>query len=1279
MRTTFGLEGRTVTFDQIGNGRVSWTYSMAPHLAWVAFSPDGRRIVSLDSRGLALTWDAVTGKRISKPMPIGPPRSRRPFKGPRIRTAQDGDGIAKFWPDGRITLICDPKGGIGDCMELWDATTGMPIGGEYGKVEIDEVSDPPGLRNWKSPMELGRNPLRGVALSPDGLSAMSVNDTVARLWNAETLEPTGERLSPGEPIEDFGFSPDGRTVFAVCRTVAQLWDATTAKPVGPRIEYGASGPVGPDYLVLAFSHDGRRLLTALKGAARLSEVGSGRPIGRPMQHSPNSMILAAAFSPDGRFLASVGSDAARLWDAATAQPLPTPWGAQDSVGDVAFSPDGRTMLTRGRPGVQDNAPARFWDAATGKPVGVPMPHPDFAGAATFSPDGRTLVTGDDQEPRRPGSALRLWDVATGTPVGRPMEHPAGVTTLAFSPDGRTLVTGSVDGLLRLWDVATGSPVGLPLDHSGNPRDFAPADRDRAEPGDDGGTNVVDRYNDPVIHPRTVALSPDGRWICSANGSTARLWDVAIGRPCGVLFHHPAEIVAVGFSPDSQIVVTGGGLVACLWDATTGKAVGRPMEEPERTVAWHADGVRAALRLFDVAFSPDGRTVLTAFDDASFRLWDAATGKARGVSIRRSEPVGWPEREQFDFSPDGRWIVTGESGSQHLWNADSGELIGRPMANRVMFLPGAGSVLEIFGGSAQVRDLRTSKPVGRPMSIGPETPTSNLIDAISPDGRTLLFGALNDGAPLWDLSTGQPRGPILPHPSPPGSHYQRGDLAAFSPTGQMIVTTDGGNARLWDAASGRLLGRSMEHPASPGSQGPGIRSLTFSPDGLTLLTVGDSEIQLWDAITCKALGPPLGLPKRVGGLNRETRASFARDRQTLLTEGRSIFGDVDSARLWDLALLPDDPERVALWLEVMTGLTMEESGHVHGLDAVSYRERWDSLERLGGPPSWPARWSLDPILAGAESGARAREWVKRRRWAEAERVFDEAVRERPFNADLVFERGRFLLGRGQWSRADDDFIRAYTLGKRDGHLLDRLTDSEDLFVRACASDPGTAPRLRDLRSRRLQALERWAAKFAAFRPPDVYPPDDREWPAHLVLKALADGDAASARRARGYILEQLGTGDDIDAIDAERLNEIAWAAALTPGAVDRLDLPIRLAERAVDQAEEAADRGNYLNTLGAVLYRAGRFEAAAARLGEAIRTQPRRIGPQDWAFLAMAFHRLGQLAEARNWLGWFDLVGDPWPSTSPAHSWQDLEIRLLRSEAEAVILFDPVFPADPFAH
>jgi hypothetical protein len=98
-------------------------------------------------------------------------------------------------------------------------------------------------------------------------------------------------------------------------------------------------------------------------------------------------------------------------------------------------------------------------------------------------------------------------------------------------------------------------------------------------------------------------------------------------------------------------------------------------------------------------------------------------------------------------------------------------------------------------------------------------------------------------------------------------------------------------------------------------------------------------------------------------------------------------------------------------------------------------------------------------------------------------------------------------------------------------------------------------------------------------------------------------------------------------------------------------------------------------LGAALYRAGRVEDSLRRLEDTNNLPDKAVHPLNWPFLAMAHHRLGHRGEALRWL---DRLRDPLiPASEQFFVGQD--IRLLRSEAEALVIYDPVFPEQPFAN
>ena len=117
---------------------------------------------------------------------------------------------------------------------------------------------------------------------------------------------------------------------------------------------------------------------------------------------------------------------------------------EDEVWSVAFSPDGKTVVTASR----DNM-VRLWEAASGKEIRQFQGHQGGVSSVVFSPDGKTVATASHDR------TLRLWEVASGKELRQFQGHRGWVTSVAFSPDGKMMVSAGGDDTVRLWDVATG--------------------------------------------------------------------------------------------------------------------------------------------------------------------------------------------------------------------------------------------------------------------------------------------------------------------------------------------------------------------------------------------------------------------------------------------------------------------------------------------------------------------------------------------------------------------------------------------------------------------------------------------------------------------------------------------------------------------------------------------------------------------------------------------------------------------------------------------------------
>jgi WD40 repeat protein len=245
-------------------------------VGWLAFSPDGTRIVSASWDGKLCIWDAATGK------PAGP-------------GVIDTHGLSlasvAYSPDGqRIVSAGSDDKAQNWSLQMWDAHTGAPTG--------------PAMAGQGPPLET-------VAFSPNGsLIAAAGDDYTIRLWDARTGQPKGQLSGHTDSVYSLAFNPDGHQIVSGSwDSTVRIWDVEHLTQIGQPLT-GHAGKVR----VAAFSPDGRYVASAGDdGTVRLWNAQTGNPVGAPLS-AGSDPIWAVAFSPDGNELVSAGEDTElHLW------------------------------------------------------------------------------------------------------------------------------------------------------------------------------------------------------------------------------------------------------------------------------------------------------------------------------------------------------------------------------------------------------------------------------------------------------------------------------------------------------------------------------------------------------------------------------------------------------------------------------------------------------------------------------------------------------------------------------------------------------------------------------------------------------------------------------------------------------------------------------------------------------------------------------------------------------------------------------------------------------
>jgi WD40 repeat protein len=555
--------------------------------------------------------------------------------------------------------------------------------------------------------------------SDDGRLLAVADGRHLRLYDTER-DPTSIPVAHG--AKRVRFAPHGRILAVAGSEVDErgspgaLWDL--ADPAHPR-RLGAIGPLvwhrhANTITDLAFDRSGTILATARDGfgpAATLWDVRDRRGPHR-LAETPRGFqsgtLWAVDFSPDGRLLATASKDnSVALWRIGRGEPAYlSRWaGSPSDPMVVRFHPGGRMLMS----GTLTSSVA--YDVAA---PGRIRPLPPLAGTNTsgvdelaFSPDGRTMVMAGSSDTvtiwdvSRPDAPVKLADLAD--------QHTA-ITALAFSADGRRFLTGGGDGSVQQWSTTDATHPAEQVWRDARLKDVS---RICLGPGVmlTEANDVVSLWRPPGTGPpvfrsslpveglfearlslarpvlvtrtrealsfwdvsrpehpvraSTIADPPPGRLEISADGTragvtstddTQHAWDLAD-------LHHPVALPATPASGGDPIAISPDGRLALSVASGTGTL---HLSSPGRAAValpLHSNG---KLAIAHAAFSPDG-SLLAVDDYATIRVFDVtdlAAPVERAALTRPTVPVA----KTVAFSADGdQLLAAGEDASLSRWD------------------------------------------------------------------------------------------------------------------------------------------------------------------------------------------------------------------------------------------------------------------------------------------------------------------------------------------------------------------------------------------------------------------------------------------------------------------------------------------------------------------------------------------------------------------------------------------------------------------------------------
>jgi eukaryotic-like serine/threonine-protein kinase len=474
----------------------------------------------------------------------------------------------------------------------------------------------------------------------------STRDWELRVWKRESPDAPLRFPDQAHVVDGIAFSRDGSRLLISCSTGYHLLETADFKQVTahfiPNAQFPGAGA--------CFSCDGRQFAYAASDVLDLCDTATGNRI--RTYHLNNPSAHALAFGAGDRTLAygtARGNVVALDLESGKEEVLLR---LPHAIKRLDLSPDGSRLVT-----LEDDGQLRIWDTEVSPESDLIPGHAQReAFTAAVHPAGRLVAAVSDHH------SVLVWDIATKELKQELATSSDHIFDIAFSPTGTELATAAGSDGVQVWNLETGARIHRFVEADHNPIGFA----DRVEFSRRGNWLVGSRAHGATIWDLATGTevhsfpSKGGNWFASARltadnsrlatcgqSGELQLWDTSTGSE---LFNVETDdsLLTLCFSCDE------GQIVACGCDDGKILVVDARTGEELRKLSGHA------VRANTVAFSSDGKRLVSAGQDGAVKIWEAETGLEL-LSLQAT-------CHSALFSPDSRRLITTEIGGLRIWDA-----------------------------------------------------------------------------------------------------------------------------------------------------------------------------------------------------------------------------------------------------------------------------------------------------------------------------------------------------------------------------------------------------------------------------------------------------------------------------------------------------------------------------------------------------------------------------------------------------------------------------------